>query len=120
MQCCTLSPNNTFPTLPDAVVLLAIIALATLFCIAATVRVSAVRFAAHIPLAAVWIVLSFVKVATCDATGSCYRHEKKMHVYVSVGLLRAKLAGGGQNLRVGEGEGPGDGEGLSGAASLAS
>ena len=70
------------------------------------------RFAAHIPLAAVWIVLSFVKVATCDATGSCYRHEKKMHVYVSVGLLRAKLAGGGQNLRVGEGEGPGDGEGL--------
>ena len=82
MQCCTLSPNNTFPTLPDAVVLLAIIALATLFCIAATIRVSAVRFAAHIPLAAVWIVLSFVKVATCDATGSCYRHEKKKCMYM--------------------------------------
>ena len=44
--------------------------------------------------------------------GAAIGMKKKMHVYVSVGLLRAKLAGGGQNLRVGEGEGPGDGEGL--------
>lgn len=70
-----LRPNDTLPTLPDAVMLLAIIALATLFCVAASVRVSAVRFAAHIPLAAVWVILGFVKVAACNATGGCYRRE---------------------------------------------